>query len=120
MTKGWTDGCGFTDGWLKVIVEVPIPLESWLVLTMIASKTFELSVFHPETGTKFSFKKADIVVLDDAVYVDDGFDLLAATKHKLVLDSGEVALDDAETRATVGNPTQFTSFEDIFNVYIHM
>ncbi|MFS7938020.1 hypothetical protein Hanom_Chr05g00434611 [Helianthus anomalus] len=125
MMKGWTDGCGFTDGWLKVIEEVPIPLESWLVFTMIASKTFELSVFHPETETEISFKKADVVVLDDSVYGDDRFDLLGCgikidTKHKEVLDSSEVVLDDAETGAMVGNPTQFTSFEDIFNVYTHV
>ena len=78
MMKGWTDGCGFTDGWLKLIEEVPITVESWLVFTMIASKTFELSIFHSETGTEVSFKKADVVVLDDSVYGDDGFDLLAA------------------------------------------
>ena len=78
MMKGRTDGCRFTDGWLKLIEEVPMAVESWLVFTMIASKTFELSVFHPETGTEVSFKKADVLVLDDSVYGDDGFDLLAA------------------------------------------
>ncbi|MFS7953524.1 hypothetical protein Hanom_Chr07g00619691 [Helianthus anomalus] len=82
---------------------------------MIASKMFELSIFHPETETEISFKKADVVVLDDSVYGDDGFDLLFATKHKQDLDSREVALDDAETGVTVGNSTQFTNFEDIFN-----
>ncbi|MFS7898223.1 hypothetical protein Hanom_Chr00s018600g01758231 [Helianthus anomalus] len=41
--------------------------------------------------------------------------LIYITKHKQVLESGEVALDDDETGATVGNPTKFTSFEDIFN-----
>ncbi|MFS7904052.1 hypothetical protein Hanom_Chr01g00031331 [Helianthus anomalus] len=56
---------------------------------MIASKTFELSVFHPETGTEF------------------------------FLDFGEVDLDDVEIRAMVGNPTQLTSFEDIFNPQDH-
>ncbi|KAJ0571508.1 putative DNA-binding pseudobarrel domain superfamily, REM family [Helianthus annuus] len=115
MMKGWTDGCGFTDGWLKLVEEVPIAVESWLVFTMIASKTFELSVFHPETGTKVFFKKVDVVVLDDSVNGDDGFDLLAAAKHKQVLDSGEVALDDDETGSLVGNSKQFTSFENIFN-----
>ncbi|KAJ0936761.1 putative DNA-binding pseudobarrel domain superfamily [Helianthus annuus] len=115
MMKGWTDGCGFTDGWSKLIEEVPIPVESWLVFTMIASKTFVLSVFHSETGTEVSFKKADVVVLDDSVYGDDGFDLLAAVKHKQLLDSGEVALDDEDAGALVGNPKQLTSFEDIFN-----
>ncbi|KAF5823165.1 putative transcription factor B3-Domain family [Helianthus annuus] len=115
MMKGWTDGCGFTDGWSKLIEEVPIPVESWLVFTMITSKTFEFSVFHSETGTEVSFKKADVVVLDDSVYGDDGFDLLAAAKHKQLLDSGEVALDDEDAGASVGNPKQLTSFEDIFN-----
>ncbi|KAF5785062.1 hypothetical protein HanXRQr2_Chr10g0424181 [Helianthus annuus] len=99
--KGWTNGCGFTDGWLKVVEEVPIPLESWLVFTMIASKMFKLSVFHPETGTEICFKKADVVVLDDSVYGDDGFDLLTASTYKEVLDFGEVDLDDAEIGATV-------------------
>ncbi|MFS7947624.1 hypothetical protein Hanom_Chr06g00550471 [Helianthus anomalus] len=76
MLEGWTDGCGFTNGFLKVIEEVPIAVESWLVFTMMASKTFELSVFHPETETEVSFKKANVVVLDDLVYRDDGFNLL--------------------------------------------
>ncbi|MFS7931459.1 hypothetical protein Hanom_Chr04g00356221 [Helianthus anomalus] len=84
--KGWTDGCGFTDGWLKVIEEVLIPLESWLVFTMIAIETFELFVFHP-TGTESFFKKADVVVLDDLVYGDDGFDLLIASVGDGLLDS---------------------------------
>ncbi|MFS7919192.1 putative transcription factor B3-Domain family [Helianthus anomalus] len=74
MMKGWTGGCGFTDGWLNVIEEVLIVLY----------------VFHPETGTEVSFKKADVVVSDDSVYGDDGFDLLAATKHKQVLDFGKL------------------------------
>ncbi|KAM0051518.1 putative REM family protein [Helianthus debilis subsp. tardiflorus] len=87
IMKGWIDGCGFTDGWLKVAEEVPIPLESWLVFTMIASKTFELSVFHPETGTEICFKKADVIVLDDS------------STYKEVLDFGEVDLDDAEIGA---------------------
>ncbi|KAJ0534137.1 hypothetical protein HanPSC8_Chr09g0371891 [Helianthus annuus] len=99
--KGCTDGCGFTDGWLKVVEEVPLPLESWLVFTMIASKTFELFVFHPEIGTEICFKKVDVVVLDDSVYGDDGFDLLTVSTHKEVLDSGEVDLDDVEIGATV-------------------
>ncbi|MFS7904570.1 hypothetical protein Hanom_Chr01g00037661 [Helianthus anomalus] len=106
--KGWTNGCGFTNGWLKVVEEVPIPIESWLVFTMIASKTFELSVFHPETGTEICFKKADVVVLYDSVYGDDGFDLLIVVQKfdvnihlfdnmtLIFLDSGEVDLDDAE------------------------
>ncbi|MFS7944098.1 hypothetical protein Hanom_Chr06g00508141 [Helianthus anomalus] len=55
---------------------------------MIAYKKFELSIFHPGTGTEITFKKADVVVLDDL------------TKHKQDLDSGEVALDDVETGAT--------------------
>ncbi|KAM0041415.1 hypothetical protein Hdeb2414_s0011g00366051 [Helianthus debilis subsp. tardiflorus] len=113
--KGWTDGCGFTNGWLKVVEEVPILLESWLVFTMIVFKTFELFFFHPETGTGICFKKADIIVLDDSVYGDDGFDLLTVSTYKELLDSGEVDFDDAEIGATVCNPTQLTSFEDIFN-----
>ncbi|MFS7989179.1 hypothetical protein Hanom_Chr11g01043701 [Helianthus anomalus] len=68
MMKGWTDGYGFTDGWLKVIEEVPIPVKSCLVFTMIASKMFELSVFHPETRTEISFKKADLVSIDDGIF----------------------------------------------------
>ncbi|KAJ0693805.1 hypothetical protein HanPI659440_Chr15g0601451 [Helianthus annuus] len=98
--KGWTGVCGFTDGWLKVVEEVPLLLESWLVFTMIASKTFELYVFHLETGTKICVKKADVVVLDDSVYGDDGFNLLTASTHKEVLGSGEVDLDDVEIGVT--------------------
>ncbi|KAJ0713839.1 putative transcription factor B3-Domain family [Helianthus annuus] len=117
--KRWTGGCGFTDGWLKLVEEVPLQLGSLLVFTMIGSKTFELSIFHPETGTEIFFNKAEVVVLDDSVYGDEGFDLLIVSTHKEVLDSGEADLDKAEIGAMVGDPTQLQSFEDIFNVYVY-
>ncbi|MFS7938237.1 hypothetical protein Hanom_Chr05g00437031 [Helianthus anomalus] len=84
---------------------------------MIASKTFKLSAFHLETGTEISFKKVDVIVLDDSVYGDDGFDLLDSTKRKQNSDSGEVALDDAKTGAMVGNPTQYVD-DGIFDAKV--
>ncbi|KAF5755830.1 putative transcription factor B3-Domain family [Helianthus annuus] len=58
--EGWSDCCCFTDGWLKVVEEVPLKNEPHLVFTRIDSKTFEISVFHPDTGTELFFKKVDM------------------------------------------------------------
>ncbi|KAJ0901261.1 hypothetical protein HanPSC8_Chr08g0323341 [Helianthus annuus] len=49
---------------------------------MTGYETFELSVFYHETGIKMYFTKVDVVVLDDPIYGDDGFDLLLAWEHK--------------------------------------
>ncbi|MFS7928240.1 putative transcription factor B3-Domain family [Helianthus anomalus] len=53
--------CCFKDGWLKLVEEVPLENELYLVFTMIDLKTLELSVFDPETGTEMVFKKDDVL-----------------------------------------------------------
>ncbi|KAJ0918717.1 putative transcription factor B3-Domain family [Helianthus annuus] len=53
--------CCFKDGWLKLVEEVPLENEPYLVFTMIDLKTFELSVFDPESGTEMVLKKDDVV-----------------------------------------------------------
>ncbi|KAJ0606738.1 putative DNA-binding pseudobarrel domain superfamily, REM family [Helianthus annuus] len=58
--EGWSDCCCFTNGWLKVVEEVLLKDEPYLVFTMIDLETFELYVFDPETGTEIVFKKVDV------------------------------------------------------------
>ncbi|KAM0039604.1 putative transcription factor B3-Domain family [Helianthus debilis subsp. tardiflorus] len=52
--------CCFKDGWRKLVEEVPLKNEPYLVFTMLDLKTFELSVFDAETGTEIVFKKDDV------------------------------------------------------------
>ncbi|KAM0071591.1 putative REM family protein [Helianthus debilis subsp. tardiflorus] len=77
-----SNNCAFTDGWSKLISD--LSLDTWcdFIFSMAGYETFELSVFYHETGIKMYFKKVDVVVLDDPIYGDDGFDLLLAWEHK--------------------------------------
>ncbi|KAJ0801627.1 putative transcription factor B3-Domain family [Helianthus annuus] len=52
--------CCFKDGWRKLVEEVPLENEPYLVFTMLDLKSFELSVFDAETGTEIVFKKDDV------------------------------------------------------------
>ncbi|KAF5763335.1 putative transcription factor B3-Domain family [Helianthus annuus] len=52
--------CCFKDGWRKLVEEVPLENEPYLVFTMLDLKTFELSIFDAETGTEIVFKKDDV------------------------------------------------------------
>ncbi|KAJ0591744.1 putative transcription factor B3-Domain family [Helianthus annuus] len=49
--------CCFKDRWLKLVEEVPLKNEPYLVFIMIDLKTFELFVFAHERGTEMVFKK---------------------------------------------------------------
>ncbi|XP_035832991.1 ATP-dependent DNA helicase pif1-like [Helianthus annuus] len=73
-----SDKCAFTDGWSKLIRDLELDSRTTFIFTMAGYETFELSVFNHETGTQMYFKKVDVVVLDDPIYRDDGFDLLLA------------------------------------------
>ncbi|KAM0050505.1 putative DNA-binding pseudobarrel domain superfamily, REM family [Helianthus debilis subsp. tardiflorus] len=55
--EGWSDCCCFIDEWLKVVEEVPLKNELYLVFTRINSKTFEIYVFDP---AEVFFKKVDV------------------------------------------------------------
>ncbi|KAJ0800004.1 putative DNA-binding pseudobarrel domain superfamily, REM family [Helianthus annuus] len=52
--------CCFKDRWLKLVEEVPLKNEPYLVFIMIDLKTFELFVFDHERGTEMVFKKDDV------------------------------------------------------------
>ncbi|KAJ0496061.1 putative transcription factor B3-Domain family [Helianthus annuus] len=78
--------CCFKDGWLKLVEEVPLKNEPYLVFTMIDLKTFELSVFDHERGTEMVFKKDD---------VDKGKCKIDTEK---VLVKGKSKVDDAQKR----------------------
>ncbi|KAJ0714903.1 putative transcription factor B3-Domain family [Helianthus annuus] len=73
-----SDKCAFTDGWSNLITDLELDSRTTFIFTMAGYETFELSVFNHETGTQMYFKKVDVVVLDDPIYGDDGFDLLLA------------------------------------------
>ena len=73
-----SDKCAFLDGWSNLIRDLELDSRTTFIFTMAGYETFELSVFNHETGTQMYFKKVDVVVLDDPIYGDDGFDLLLA------------------------------------------
>ncbi|KAM0050352.1 putative transcription factor B3-Domain family [Helianthus debilis subsp. tardiflorus] len=71
--EGWSDRSAFTDGLSKLIED--LALDSLLCCLQVGYKTFEVFVFNHETGT-------EVVVLDDSIYGDEGFDLLIVSEHK--------------------------------------
>ncbi|KAJ0603799.1 putative transcription factor B3-Domain family [Helianthus annuus] len=89
-----SDNCAFTDGWSKLIRDLSLHTRSNFIFTMAGYETFELSVFNHETGTQMYFKKVDVVVLDDPIYVDDGFNLLLASEHKEKVITNESDVDE--------------------------
>ncbi|KAJ0892606.1 putative transcription factor B3-Domain family [Helianthus annuus] len=50
--EGGSDGGYFKDGWRKVVEEVPIDNDYFLVFTSLDSVSFDVSVFDPDTGTE--------------------------------------------------------------------
>ncbi|MFS7910766.1 hypothetical protein Hanom_Chr02g00110061 [Helianthus anomalus] len=60
MIEASSHCCCFKDGWLKLVEEVPMANEPYLVFTMIDLKTFELSVFDLESGTEMDKGKCEI------------------------------------------------------------
>ncbi|MFS7906566.1 hypothetical protein Hanom_Chr01g00060781 [Helianthus anomalus] len=78
---------------------------------MFGYKTFEVSVFNHQTGTEIQFKKVDLVVLDDSIYVDDGYDLLVAKMSTVETDVDQRFVGDCED-----DNIQLSTFESIFNV----
>ncbi|KAJ0455930.1 putative transcription factor B3-Domain family [Helianthus annuus] len=82
--EGWPDISAFTDGFSKLIDDISLDTRYTMLFTSVGYKTFEVSIFNHLTFTEIYFKKVDVVVLDDSIYGDEGFDLLTAisSKHK--------------------------------------
>ncbi|KAJ0937842.1 putative transcription factor B3-Domain family [Helianthus annuus] len=89
-----SDKCAFTDGWSNLIRDLELDSRTTFIFTMAGYETFELSVFNHETGTQMYFKKVDVVVLDDPIYGDDGFDLLLTSEHKEKVITNESDVDE--------------------------
>ncbi|KAJ0604428.1 putative transcription factor B3-Domain family [Helianthus annuus] len=73
-----SEGGYFKAGWSKVVEEVPLDTEYFLVFTRLDSMTFDVSVFDPDTGTEVFIIKSttddDMIVesnLPDEVCQDD-------------------------------------------------
>ncbi|KAF5801678.1 hypothetical protein HanXRQr2_Chr06g0250881 [Helianthus annuus] len=84
----------FTDGLSKLIEDLALDTRSTLLFTSLGYKTFEVSVFNHETGTEIYFKKVEVVVLDDSIYGDEGFDLMIASEHKEKLKTNKSHVDE--------------------------
>ncbi|KAF5814820.1 putative transcription factor B3-Domain family [Helianthus annuus] len=76
--EGSSEGGYFKAGWSKVVEEVPLDTDYFLVFTRLDSMTFDVSVFNPDTGTEVFLKKStaddDMIVesnLPDDVCEDD-------------------------------------------------
>ncbi|XP_021986055.1 uncharacterized protein LOC110882312 isoform X1 [Helianthus annuus] len=65
--EGGSDGGYFKDGWRKVVEEVPIDNDYFLVFTSLDSVSFDVSVFDPDTGTEVFLKKS---TADDDMIVE--------------------------------------------------
>ncbi|KAJ0463686.1 putative transcription factor B3-Domain family [Helianthus annuus] len=72
----------FTHGWSKLVNDLVLDRRSTFVFTMAGCKTFEVYVFNHQTGTEIQFKKVELVVLDDSIYGDDGYDFLITVDPK--------------------------------------
>ncbi|XP_035834384.1 uncharacterized protein LOC118482849 [Helianthus annuus] len=109
-----SDKCAFTDGWSKLIRDLELDSRTTFIFTMAGYETFELSVFNHETGTQMYFKKVDVVVLDDPIYGDDGFDLLLASEHKEKVITNESDVDEDLGGHIVGESNRLSSSFDSY------
>ncbi|KAJ0752998.1 hypothetical protein HanPI659440_Chr09g0330751 [Helianthus annuus] len=85
-----------------------------MLFTSVGYKTFQVSIFNHLTGTEIYFKKVEVVVLDDSVYGDEGFDLLTASTHKEKHETNESQVEQGLSCDGVGD-FQLPNFESIFN-----
>ncbi|KAJ0707686.1 putative transcription factor B3-Domain family [Helianthus annuus] len=108
------DKCAFTDGWSNLIRDLELDSRTTFIFTMAGYETFELSVFNHETGTQMYFKKVDVVVLDDPIYGDDGFDLLLASEHKEKVITNESDVDEDLGGDIVGESNRLSSSFDAY------
>ncbi|KAJ0834682.1 putative DNA-binding pseudobarrel domain superfamily [Helianthus annuus] len=78
-----TDSCVFTHGCSEMVNDLALDRRSTFVFAMAGYKTFKLSVFNHQTGTEIQNNKVDLVVLDDSIYGDDGYDLVIAVTPRV-------------------------------------
>ncbi|MFS7992504.1 putative transcription factor B3-Domain family [Helianthus anomalus] len=91
------NGC-FKAGWRKVVEEVPLYSDYFLVFTRLDSKTFDVSVFDPDTGTE-STADADVIVESMLPADVSEYDLERkpkGVKGKSKLDVGQVLITKNE------------------------
>ncbi|KAJ0740247.1 hypothetical protein HanOQP8_Chr06g0214751 [Helianthus annuus] len=105
--EGWSDKSAFTDGLSKLIEDLALDTRSTLLFTSLGYKTFEVSVFNHETGTEIYFKKVEVVVLDDSIYGDEGFDLMIASEHKEKLKTNGSHVDEGIARDSDTDDSKF-------------
>ncbi|MFS7930089.1 putative transcription factor B3-Domain family [Helianthus anomalus] len=113
-----SDKCAFTDGWSKLIRDLALHTRSTFIFTMAGYKTFEVSVFNHETGTQIYFKKVEVVVLDDPIYGDDGFDLLLASEHKEKVITNESDVDQDPAGDVFGDSMLLSSSFDAYRSHV--
>ncbi|KAJ0477414.1 putative transcription factor B3-Domain family [Helianthus annuus] len=101
--------CAFTDGWSNLITDLELESRTTFIFTMAGYEAFQLSVFNHETGTQMYFKKVDVVVLDDPIYGDGGFDLLLASEHKERVITNETDVDEDLCGHIVAESNRFSS-----------
>ncbi|KAJ0528976.1 hypothetical protein HanLR1_Chr10g0350741 [Helianthus annuus] len=95
-----------------MVNDLALDRRSTFVFAMAGYKTFEVSVFNHQTGTEIQFKKVDLVVLDDSIYGDDGYDV---SEHKQKF---SIAGTDGEQGVVVDcedDKLQLSTFESLFN-----
>ncbi|KAM0010707.1 hypothetical protein Hdeb2414_s0070g00772381 [Helianthus debilis subsp. tardiflorus] len=112
---GLSDSCFSTHRWSELVNDLVLDRRSTFVFSMVGYKTFEVYVFNHQTGTKIQFKKVDLVVLDDSIYVDDGYDLLIASKHKQKMSTVETDVEQGFVGDCEDDNIQLSTFESIFN-----
>ncbi|KAM0033424.1 putative transcription factor B3-Domain family [Helianthus debilis subsp. tardiflorus] len=114
-----SDKCAFTDGWSNLIRDLALDSRTTFIFTMAGYDTFQLSIFNHQTGTQMYFKKVDVVVLDDPIYGDHGFDLLLAYEHKEKLITNESDVDEHLAGNIVGECTRISSSFDVYQSQVH-
>ncbi|KAJ0459105.1 putative transcription factor B3-Domain family [Helianthus annuus] len=97
--EGWPDRSAFTDGFSKLIDDLSLDTRSTMLFTSVGYKTFE---------------KVEVVVLEDSIYGDEGFDLLTASKHNEKHETNESHVEQGLSGDSVGD-FQLSNFESIFN-----
>ncbi|KAJ0441203.1 hypothetical protein HanIR_Chr16g0795011 [Helianthus annuus] len=96
--EGWPDRSAFTDGFSKMIHDLSLDTRATMLFT----------------SAEIYFKKVEVVVLDDSIYGDEGFDLLTASKQMENQQTNESHVEECLSGDSVGD-FQLPNFESIFN-----
>ncbi|MFS7912064.1 putative transcription factor B3-Domain family [Helianthus anomalus] len=100
---GLSDSCVFTHGCSEMVNDLALDRRSTFVFATAGYKTFEVSVFNHQTGTETQFKKVDLVVLDNSIYGDDGYDVVIADIDDSKFDkffSSLIEMEDVKKKKT--------------------